>query len=87
MNVQFYNAMRAEGIAAWKKLGWVKQFLSRKFGWKWYLGHENHDGFAPRLPFYLFWCSHCEHPSKDTPSGLPKSKYLVCRNCFTRRFF
>jgi len=73
-----------------KKLTPVQVFLAKYFGKKIYLCHEGpekHEGWTGSLPFYLFWCSGCEHWAKDYPGGFPEERRLCCSNCSARYSF
>lgn len=84
---QYGYGVRAEAISAWRKLNRIKRFLSRRFGWKWYVGTTKPVGFVGATPFYVFWCRVCGRPAKDYPHGFLKSRHFICRNCNARHEF
>ncbi|HEY9585376.1 MAG TPA: hypothetical protein VJJ02_02175 [Candidatus Paceibacterota bacterium] len=55
--------------------------LMQEYGRKIYLGHERREGWNGELPFYLFWCGHCEHFAKGYPNGHLEHRYLICSEC------
>lgn len=50
-------------------------------GKKIYLGHEQHEGWTGKLPFYLSWCDSGKHFVKDYPHGHIERQYLFCPHC------
>lgn len=67
-----------------------ERYLMQKCGKKIYLGHEGpdkHEGWTGELPFYLYWCQHCEHWAKDYPHGFEDRQRLACPNCQARESF
>ena len=85
-NIQLVNEARE----AAQILSPFKTFLAKRFGKKIYLCHEGpekHEGWTGQLPFYLFWCSVCEHWAKNYPNGFPERQRLHCSNCNARYSF
>ncbi len=76
-----------EAQEAVKKISWRQKFRTRFLGKKIYMGDEQRDGWNGKLPFYLFYCSNCEHFAKDYPHGFTEYQYLNCSYCETRYDF
>lgn len=54
---------------------------------KFYLGHEQREGWSGALPFYLFWCEQCGEFAKDYPHSYIDRRYLMCSSCAARYSF
>ena len=70
-----------------KEISGCKKFLMQTLGRKMYVGHEKRENWAGKLPFYIFWCSECEHFAKDYPHGHLERQYLICSFCAVRHDF
>lgn len=76
-----------EAREAWLALSEQQRNMIRTKDIKHPLGYEQKEGFTAPLPFFLFFCEHCEHESKDYPHGFNQSQYLSCSNCGARHDF
>ena len=45
------------------------------------LGEETREGWSGYLPWYLFWSTCCNKPSKDYAHGFPGDQYFLCSHC------
>lgn len=63
-----------------KRLSHLEKFFLR-LGFTIYAGHETREGWSGSLPFYFFFCRHCEEYVKDYVHGF--DSYLNCPNCKT----
>ena len=74
----------AFAVEAQKKIQTIsvfKRFIMVVLGRRVYIGHEQRNGWSGRLPFYLFWCSECEHFAKSYKHGYVERQYLICSHC------
>ena len=71
-----------ESAAALAATSPLRRFMMRYMGVSHYLGHETREGWVGFLPFYLFWCSQCDHYGKSYLQGYRRS--LVCPHCTPR---
>ncbi|MBU6415053.1 hypothetical protein KGQ34_02330 [Patescibacteria group bacterium] len=80
-------ALAREAQEALKKTTRWQRFCMKMRGKKLYLGCEQKEGWSGKLPFYLFWCSACEHYAKDYPHGFIERQYLICSYCGQQQDF
>ena len=81
------RALAVEAGFSWGKLGRIKQFLSRRCGWKWRTWCPRGRSFLVHQHYYLFWCRTCQRPAKDYPRRAAEGNYFICPDCGERQIF
>ena len=68
----------AKHVELQDSLGLLDRFVVRFLGIKLFIGYGALDGWAGKVPLYVFWCSRCSNYVKDSPRGFDHRQYLLC---------